>query len=253
MPVATPAVSVVIVTRDRPRLLADALASVAAQVWPPLEVCLGDDGDTPLAGPPSAGNLPVRIVRCGQRHAGAARNRAARLARGRWLAFLDDDDRWTADHLAGLGTTLAAGADIVYRDVAVVRERIAADGARHEIARRVIARDWDPETMRTNDYVPPSGLVISRSVFERLGGFDETMRYSEDWDLLLRAARLATPIRAPGITVEIRMREEGHLSAERGAERRACLDTLSRRHGLPPLEIRTFWEVAGLLGTGDAA
>jgi glycosyltransferase involved in cell wall biosynthesis len=246
-----PAVSVVIVTRDRPELLADALASVAAQRLPPLEVCLGDDGVTPLSGTPSAGSIPVRTVRCGAGHAAATRNRTARLARGRWLAFLDDDDRWTPEHLAGLAGALAAGAEIVFRDAAVVRERITEDGARHELARRVIARDWDPETMRTDDYVPPSALVIARALFERLGGFDETMRYSEDWDLLLRAARLGTPKRVPGVTVEVRMRDDGNLSAERGAERRACLDALSARHGLPALEIRTFWEVAGLLGSGD--
>jgi glycosyltransferase involved in cell wall biosynthesis len=247
-----PAVSVVIVTRDRSGLLADALASVASQRWPALEVCLGDDGTTPLANQPRAGNVPVRTVRCGAAGVAAARNRAARLAHGRWLAFLDDDDRWTAEHLAGLTDLLAGGAEIVYRDVAVVRERIAPDGTRHELARRVIARDWDLETMHTDDYIPPSALVVARGVFERLGGFDETMRYSEDWDLLLRAALASTPVRVPGVTVEIRMRDEGQLSAERGAARRACLDLLSARHGLPPLEIRTFWEVAGLLGNGAA-
>ena len=251
MSVAAPAVSVVIVTRDRPRLLADALATVASQVAAPLEVCLGDDGRTPLADTPRAGDLPVRIVRCGGGHAGIARNRAARLARGRWLAFLDDDDRWTREHLAGLSAALAGGAGLAYRDVVVVRERLDAEGARHELARRAIARDWDPETMRTDDYVPPSSFAITRALFERLGGFDETMRFSEDWDLLLRAARLATPVRVPGVTVEIRMRDDGHLSLERSAERRACLDTLSERHGLPALEIRTFWEVAGLLGSGS--
>jgi hypothetical protein len=148
---------------------------------------------------------------------------------------------------------MSGGSEILFRDGAVVRERLAPDGARHELARRVIARDWDPETMRTDDYVPPSALVIARPLFERLGGFDETMRFSEDWDLLLRAARLATPRRVPGVTVEIRMRDGGNLSAERGAERRACLDALSARHGLPVLEIRTFWEVAGSLGAGETA
>jgi O-antigen biosynthesis protein len=242
---------VVMVTRDRPELLADALASVAAQQLAPLEVCLGDDGVTPLAVAPAAGSVPVRVVRCGAGHVAVARNRAARAARGEWLAFLDDDDRWTPDHLAGLRPAFAHGGALLYRDVAVVRERIGGDGRRIEAERRVIARGWDPARMRTDDYIPPSAVVIERASFERLGGFDEEMRYSEDWDLLLRAARAGAPRRVPGVTVEVRMREQGHLSGDTGAERRACLDRLAARHGLPPLEIRTFWEVAAILGAEE--
>ena len=73
----------------------------------------------------------------------------------------------------------------------------------------------------------------------------ETFRYSEDWDLLLRAARWATPRRIPGVTVEVRLRGSDNASADSGPERRACLDRLAARHGLPPLAIKTFWEVAG--------
>ncbi len=244
----TPAISVVLVTRDRPALLADALASVAAQTAPPLEVCLGDDGAAPLAAQPAAGTVPVRVLRCGAGHVALARNRAARAARGAWLAFLDDDDRWQPDHLAGVAAALEGDAGLLYRDTAVVRERIADDGRRIESARRVIARDWDDGLMRTDDYIPPSAMLVRRDLFERLGGFDETMRFSEDWDLLLRAARLATPRRVAGVTVEVRMRDHGHLSHERGAERRACLDALASRHGLAPLAIRTFWEVAERVG-----
>jgi glycosyltransferase involved in cell wall biosynthesis len=253
MPAPAGAVSVVIVTRDRPRLLADAFASVARQTTPPLEICLGDDGAEPLAATPDAGAIPVRRVRSGAGHAAVTRNLAARAARGRWLAFLDDDDRWTESHLAGFDPAAVAGATLVYRDVAVVRERIADDGARIELERRVIAHEWDPARMRSDDFIAPSATLIERELFARLGGFDETMRYSEDWDLLLRAARLTTPRRIPGVTVEVRMRGHDQLSVERGAERRECLDRLAARHGLAPLEIRTFWEVAALVAAGGGA
>jgi hypothetical protein len=54
----------------------------------------------------------------------------------------------------------------------------------------------------------------------------------------------------PGVTVDVRMRDiatsegEANASERRDDERRACLDLLSRRHDLPPLEIKTFWDVA---------
>jgi hypothetical protein len=40
------------------------------------------------------------------------------------------------------------------------------------------------------------------------------------------------------------MRDDGHVSLDRGPARQAALDLLSARHGLPPLAIKTFWEVA---------
>jgi hypothetical protein len=48
------------------------------------------------------------------------------------------------------------------------------------------------------------------------------------------------------------MREQGHASQDQSAERRACLQRLSARHGLPPLDIKTFWEVAHDVGRPSA-
>ena len=240
--------SAIIVTRDRPLLLADALRSVGAQMAPPLEVRITDDGDVPLD--PSelpGGLLQVAIVAGGDRQSAASRNRAARGASGDVLAFLDDDDRWLPDHLARLGTAFEDPAvELAYADAVVVRERVADDGTRVTLERREIARDWDPVMMRDNDYIPPSALAIRRGFFEAVGGFDPAFRYSEDWDLLLRAARRTTPRRVPGVSVEVRMRDSGNASADFSEERLACLRALEVRHGLPPLEPRTFWEVAAI-------
>ena len=241
-----PTVSVVVITRDRPALLADALAGIAAQRHPPLEVRIADDGERSLPPDlPGDGLLETVVIPVGAGLAAAARNRGAAGARGDVIAFHDDDDRWLPDHLAGLaGAFRDPAVGFAWRDCAVIREEIDAGGRRHEQARRVIARDWDPDLMRTDDYLPPSAWGVRRSLFERLAGFDETFRFSEDWDFAMRAAALATPRRVPGVTVEVRMRNQGNLSSHTGPERQACLDRLSARHGLPALEPKTFWEVA---------
>jgi hypothetical protein len=132
---------------------------------------------------------------------------------------------------------------IAFRDAAVIRE----DQAGVELERLEIARDWDPVWMSHDDFIAPSALAVRRERFERLGGFDESFRFSEDWDFLLRAAALTRPLRVPGVTALISIRESGNASSDRGPERRACLDLLSRRHGLKPLEIKTFWQVAAAL------
>ena len=88
------------------------------------------------------------------------------------------------------------------------------------------------------------GWGVRRALFERLGGFDESFAYSEDWDFALRAAAVTVPRRIAGVTVEVRMRDSGHASLDFGPERLDCLRRLAQRHGLPELEPRTFWEVA---------
>lgn len=240
--------AVIIATCDRPTLLADALRSVERQHPAPTEVRIADEGESPVAGTlPELPLLALTILPSRARRAASARNLAARGAGAELLAFLDDDDRWLPGHLAALAEAFRDPAvEIAYTDVAVIREQIEADGSRTERERRVIARDWDPEMMRHNDYLPPSAWGVRRSLFERLNGFDESFAASEDWDFLLRAAGTTTPRRVPGLTVEVRMRDRGSLSQSDGPERQASLDRLAERHALAPLEIRTFWEVAAL-------
>lgn len=253
MPGPAPTLSVIVVTRDRPRLVADALASVARQRLAPLEVRVAVEG-APLPAGAADGLLEVAVVESEAGQPGGARNEAAAGARGEVLAFLDDDDLWRPGHLAALAAALADPAvALAYDDCEVVLERVGEDGARAALARRAIARAWDPELMRRDDYVPPSTWGVRRALFERLGGFDAAFRYSEDWDFLLRAARETVPRRVPGIGVEVRLRESGNASADFGAERLACLARLAARHGLETPAPKTFWEVAGGLGAEASA
>ena len=247
--------AVILTTRDRPALLADALRSVRSQALAPLEVLIANDGEQPLElAVSSLGPAPVHVLQVDVRNPGAARNRAARMATAPWLAFLDDDDVWLGEHLVGLASAFVASEiEVAYRDCAVIREQIGEGDARIERERRLIARDWNDAVMRENDFIPPSATAVRRSAFERLGGFDESFACSEDWDFLLRAARAAVPTRVPGVTVEVRLRPQGNASAEAGPERRVSLDRLAERHGLPRLAIKTFWEVAGDLERMDAA
>lgn len=244
-----PRLSVIVVTHERPMLLMDALRSVAAQTLLPLEVRLADDGGS--ASLETLAHLPLLeltalTVGCGQ--AAAARNAAAAGARGDVLVFLDDDDRWTPDHLASIAPVFAdPSVGFAWRDCEVIREAVQADGTRESLETRCIARDWHDALMRSHDYLPPSAWAVRRSLFEQLGGFDETFRYSEDWDLVLRLAQVTRPVRIPGVSVEVRLRQEGNASAEVNPERLACLERLAARHGLGHLPPMTFWEVAHII------
>ena len=250
-----PTVSVVLVTRDRPEFLRDALRGIMAQTLAPLEVRIADDGERSVdLGSLPTGTLELLVIPVQAGLAAAARNHGAARARGEVLAFHDDDDRWLPDHLEGLAAAFRdPDVGFAWRDCVVVREVIAKDRSRRDLERRLIAHDWDAALMRHDDYLPPSAWGVRHALFERLGGFDETFRFSEDWDFVLRAAALTAPRRVPGVSVEIRMREQGNLSSDAGPERRECLRRLAERHGLPALEVKTFWEVAAAVEAAKAA
>lgn len=96
-------ITVAVPTHNRPQLLREALASVAAQTHQEWEVVVVDDGSTP---PVSLGSLAevmgekLRVLRHASPKGGpAAKNTGAQAARGDIIAFLDDDDLYAPEYL----------------------------------------------------------------------------------------------------------------------------------------------------------
>ena len=273
-----PRVSVLVSHYDRRRCLLQALDSIAAQTWRDFEVVVVSD-----AGPEASrtlvdafaaahrGAFDVRFVhRAVNGGVAAARNTAVAEARGTLLAWLDDDDLWRPDHLAALVRACDAGAVLAYGDAEIFRMEPAGgpggpggpgggfvagragelDPAQWRVAeRRVLAVPFAADDLARDDFIVPGGMLHAKALVDEIGAFDETLFVSDDWDWLLRlhAARGAAAfVRVPRIVVDVRIWGAGaNLSADFGARRRAALDTLERRHGTPPLEPKTFWEVAG--------
>jgi glycosyltransferase involved in cell wall biosynthesis len=185
----TPAVSVIVPTRDRPALLPAAVESVLAQSLGDVEVVVVDDG--PREPARISADPRVRIVRLpaslGQ---AAALNAGAREARGRWLAHLDDDDR-LLPHM--LETSLEAmERSELPPPVAALSgvEFVRPDGT-------VVARMLPPTLPRGAHYSlepaqPGRGyrvratLVVDRSLALELGGWDEAFRARVRHEFFLR-------------------------------------------------------------------
>jgi glycosyltransferase involved in cell wall biosynthesis len=250
-----PSVSIVLPTRNRPAELVQALDSVARQTHPELELVLVRDGGVPL-GPEAIERLGrLEFPAHGVEHEdppeglAASRNRGIQASRADAVAFLDDDDLWEPDHVARLAAALdrEPGLDVVYTDTWVLNEPTGD--------RRTLAHDFDLEVFSRDSFIPPSSVMVRRRAFDRFGLFDSEMPYSEDWDWLLRVALGRGRIeRVPGASVTIRIHSGGMSQLhdpERIAERRRCLDLISSRYGLAPIEPKTFWEVAGSLCPGS--
>lgn len=111
----SPAVSVLVPTRNRPRLLAEALASVLAQDFGDFEVIVRDDAGTPGEAADVVRGLADRriVLRRNPANLGDLRTNVLLYAeaRGRYLAHLDDDDRWRPHFLRRMTGALDANPD----------------------------------------------------------------------------------------------------------------------------------------------
>ena len=169
-------VSVVVASFNGERFLRETLESVFAQDYDPFEVVFVDDGSSDRTAE-IAQSFPVRYVY--QENAGlpAARNAGVALATGDLVAFVDDDDLWPRTKLSVQANYLED-----HQDVGCVlgrNEWIVEDGV-------------EPPKLERDPIFDELGgiqlvtMMIRRSAFEALGGFDPSYRYAEDRDLFVR-------------------------------------------------------------------
>jgi GT2 family glycosyltransferase len=202
--------SVIVGTYAKPQALGRALDSIAAQRFADVEVVVVRDGRVaPAAYAAAAAAARQRLgdrlhwceIGCRAQGAGPSltRNVAATLARGTYLAFLDDDDVWIDDrHLGDVAAVLEEhpATDMVFANqetaggdtrpatrlwLNALADRVPTDGA----PTRAVPVDR-ALVLEVGGFPHLNTLVVKRSLFEAVNGFDEQLRYEEDRDLFLR-------------------------------------------------------------------
>ena len=187
-----PAVSVVMPTFNRVDYLREAIASVYAQTFVDWELIVVDDGSDDATRGFLRSQTDRRVTVVCSAHTGnpaATRNRGIALARGRYVAFLDSDDRWRDDKLERQVALMAAAPARRWSYTAVRR----IDGAGRVLAHS--SAPWVPhcgailEQVLTIAAQIATPTVMAELAFVReLGGFDERLKFSEDYDLWARMA-----------------------------------------------------------------
>jgi LmbE family N-acetylglucosaminyl deacetylase len=227
-----PRVSVIVRTRDRPRLLAEALDSLAAGEYRRAEVVLVNDGGEPPAVPAGFPLPVVRVDLAANRGRAGAAEAGIAASTGDFVTFLDDDDLAAPEHLATLaGLVSAAGVRVAYTDAAVALYELDAAGGWVCRERRLpYSRDFDPDVLLVDNYIPFNTLLIERSLFAAAGPFDPSLPFFEDWDFLIRLAALAPFHHLPRVTCEYRHFRGGahHVFGERPRERTDFLEVKAR-------------------------
>lgn len=206
-------VSVLTRTRDRPELLAEAVASVAGQDYAPLEMVVVNDGGRDVGSvlEPFRERLSIRYVDAPAGGRCRAGNRAMGEAGGAWFAWLDDDDVYYPDHVSTLVTALQeSGHRVGYSDAHRIDLERAPSGAGWREVRRSVpySQDFDRLEFFRRPYIHPVTVLHHRECFDRLGGFDEELEVLEDWDLLFRFAREYDFRHVTRVTAAFRIRDD---------------------------------------------
>lgn len=189
----TPAVSVVVPTRNRCRLLLTTMTAILEQRDVDLELLVVDEasGDSTPDALRTLADPRVRVLRNEQPLGVArARNRGLAAARGSWVGFCDDDDVWAPDKLArqidaaetgGLGWALGG---VVWFTTAAGVTPVATPSAAEITA-----------GLPSVNLVPGgcSNAIVRREIAVAAGGFDPKLRMFADWDLWIRLARTGPP------------------------------------------------------------
>lgn len=189
----SPLVSIVLPVFNRLDYLRAALASVYAQTSENWELVIVDDGSDVGTRQFLETQTDARIRVVLREHSGipaAVRNVGIARARGKYVAFLDSDDEWAPDKLQEQLTLLESAPMRRWSYTAV--RKIGADG------RVLDDAHFEPwvgysgsiveELLRFKASVAMPTVMADLALVRELDGFDETMKFAEDYDLWLRLA-----------------------------------------------------------------
>lgn|GEM_PF-3412357 len=183
-PADKPLVSVLIRSMDRASL-SEALACVAAQTYPTIEVVLVNAkgmGHSDVG--PWCGRFPVRMVGGGNRlDRSAAANMGLEQAQGAYLLFLDDDDLIDPEHIESLVSSLtqSPGYRAAYSGTRVIDATGATLG--------VYDHAFSSAQLLVGNFLPIHAVLFSKELVEAGCHFDATLTTYEDWDFWLQIAR----------------------------------------------------------------
>lgn len=205
-------ISCIVPVYNGERHLEEALDSVIAQEWRPLEVIVVNDGSTDrtlaIASRMAEGVPEISVVSQENSGPSVARNTGISRAKGEFICFLDADDLWHREKLARQVERFMVDAEL---DHCVHHIQNFWD---EELASEAEAYRDHARGKPVAGYVTPC-LMVRRSAFERIGTFDSSLKHgdSADWFLRAREAGLRGDL-MPDVLTYRRMHSENRSRVE---------------------------------------
>lgn len=183
-----PLVSVIIPTYNRGWILKEAIDSVLSQDFDDFELIVVDDGSTDnTINILDAYAHDIIALRQGNRGVSAARNAGISCASGQLIAFLDSDDLWLPGKMSRQVEFFNSNPDALIcqtEELWIRNGRRVNPKKRHQKFSGMIFKHCLPLCI-----VSPSAVMMRKSLFDKIGRFDESLPACEDYDLWLRVSR----------------------------------------------------------------
>lgn len=184
-----PTVSVIISTYNRAHMVGRAIRSVLGQTYRDFELIVVNDASTDHTDEVlnSFNDKRIRYVRFGENRGGpAARNTGIKMARGKYIAFLDDDDEWLPAKLekqvekmkdvTGEVGLIYSGSEVIADDSNTIQRRYHPE-QRGNVHKRLLLGPMVGSV---------SNVLVKKECFIKVGLFDESLKSCQDWDMWKR-------------------------------------------------------------------
>ena len=258
----SPRVSVLMRTRNRPVLLARAVASVHNQTITDYELIIVNDAgerrpvEHVIASLPDAERCRTRFIHKRESTGmEAATNTAFAASRGEFIAILDDDDTWEPGFLKTTVSHLDAHPEqvAVATRADVVVESLDDEGRPTELERQPFAAQWSSWNLvdiLAKNYIPINSELVRADAARRAGGWDESLQTQGDWDFSLRLLSLGPSGFIAGEPLahwhhrrsatgdagnSIFVAAQGHIADNMSVRDRYLREAVSRTNGSPDL------------------
>lgn len=257
-PVGRPKVSIVITAYNAERYILASVRTALAQTYPNFEVLVVDDGSSDRTGEICAAvnDGRFRFLNKGRLGRPRALNAGIAAAVGEYIALNDADDLSLPHRLEYSIDFACSHPDLAYLGTGYIKTTLFHDQLPPEIlsASQEALSDqvlWPgPATVYRRNMFVNSTLLYPKSTWERLGGYDERLPLSEDYDFQLRALQYGRAAVLPGRTVLWYSNPDSYFKKKSRREQWAALASIRRRaHRLLnlPTVLRfyhPFWVIA---------
>ncbi|WP_339698736.1 glycosyltransferase [Algoriphagus aquimarinus] len=170
-------ISIVIPTLNRPDKLKNLLGRLAL-VIDQEELIIVDDSKVAMSKEAIANySFPINYIHRGEKlGVSSARNLGAAKATGDYLLFFDDDDDFTAEWLSDFRSRFDGNSDLITCDMKIIHE----NGKEQNVSAKE----------RNYSIVIPGAWVIKKNIFDKVGGFDERLKFAENTELFFRLGQI---------------------------------------------------------------
>ncbi len=186
-------VSAIITTHNRAKLLKRAIDSVAGQTYGNIELIIVDDASTDGTEELCRGLANVNYIRVGEgesRGGNHARNLGILAAKGKYVAFLDDDDCWKPDKIEKQVRLMEekkcgvvfCGQKLEIMEVGSVRyaDLLPAEANQGDVSKKILY----------NIVSVTSCMLFDKKALMEAGMFDENLNFWQEYELTIRLAQL---------------------------------------------------------------